>query len=466
MNNLFFSKKNILIFFFLTIFLLSFLINFSYGAEKDRIKGWAWSENIGWISLNCSNTDYCNEIDYGVTILSTGYLSGYAWSENIGWIDFSSYGDAFFNSNTGDLSGSVRVVSGLEDSGDDFDGRISLSGSNYGLSLDLNTYEIEGWAWGSEVLGWISFNCSNENSCSSSNYSSTYDPFYFDFTASAGLSLNDEADYQSDVTLSWETEESVTSCLATGGSGTEWTDEQVKTTGYPTISTFTISEIEEDNSFSLECQNAAGFKIQRDLDIFVKPPAPIVSISSDDNNINYGGSIKLTWTALHVGSCEASGSWTGSKSIGENITEDKSNLTNFENYYLLTCISSYPSYYPDSVSASVLVNVEKLEVDFYADKEIIPYNDPVILNWRIDYANSCSISGDWDLFDFPTDPYDPDNPTYEFPISAGNHTFETGIKNVEGEIFSYTLTCSGTNGQTYEETINVKVGENPIFREN
>jgi len=53
----------------------------------DNVSGWAWSENIGWISFN--NTTGGGGVNYGVNIGSDGIFSGYAWSENIGWISFN-----------------------------------------------------------------------------------------------------------------------------------------------------------------------------------------------------------------------------------------------------------------------------------------------------------------------------------------------------------------------------------------
>ena len=76
------------------IFLLIIFVVFGFfifgkvnAGTTDNVSGWAWSENIGWISFN--NTTGGGTTNYGVNINpSTGVFSGYAWSENIGWIDF------------------------------------------------------------------------------------------------------------------------------------------------------------------------------------------------------------------------------------------------------------------------------------------------------------------------------------------------------------------------------------------
>ncbi|MDD5031678.1 MAG: hypothetical protein PHR36_01380, partial [Patescibacteria group bacterium] len=58
-------------------------------ASDNNVTGYAWSENIGWISFSCSNDNSCLTVDYGVAVdPATGNISGYAWSENIGWISF------------------------------------------------------------------------------------------------------------------------------------------------------------------------------------------------------------------------------------------------------------------------------------------------------------------------------------------------------------------------------------------
>jgi len=96
-------------------------INFE-GVEagtSDNVRGWAWGENMGWISMNCYNDfdyDYlfenccsggedCPEElkgsgglwqnDYGVTYVDSSLgnyidnaLMGYAWSDKVGWICF------------------------------------------------------------------------------------------------------------------------------------------------------------------------------------------------------------------------------------------------------------------------------------------------------------------------------------------------------------------------------------------
>ncbi len=96
------SKYNKTIFFlFLTVTVIvagfyvlqSNEIFMSSAGSDDNFSGYAWSENFGWISFNCTNEGNCGDSDYGVDLdMESGDFSGYAWSENIGWIDFAPDG--------------------------------------------------------------------------------------------------------------------------------------------------------------------------------------------------------------------------------------------------------------------------------------------------------------------------------------------------------------------------------------
>ena len=159
-------KNNTLKFLIFTLAFFSFLgiSHQANAAVADNVSGWAWSSNIGWISLNCTNTS-CASSNYGVSINpATGNMSGYAWSSNIGWISFNNASGCPPNTScqphvdmiTGVSSGWAKALAGSPASG--WDGWISLKGSNYGISLAPSTGVLSGFAWGSSVVGWVEFN--------------------------------------------------------------------------------------------------------------------------------------------------------------------------------------------------------------------------------------------------------------------------------------------------------------------
>lgn len=203
-------------------------------ATTDKVSGFAWSENIGWISFNSENDHdptalgrQISAIPYGVTINgATNVLSGYAWSDKdsgVGWISFNlsdtgappaeyNYSAQGYiakyvvvdpSTGAGELRGWARAISvcptlpcRTSDNAGGWDGWIKLqkhpsdAGGNYGALWDgatlhavpwdslINGKELKNWAWGSDVAGWVSFNCKNDHStapgvqsvCADSNY--------------------------------------------------------------------------------------------------------------------------------------------------------------------------------------------------------------------------------------------------------------------------------------------------------
>ena len=126
-------------------------VNFGYSGGNvfvpegaGDLSGFAYSDNIGWISLNCVSTNSCATVSYKVSSDASGNLSGWAWSENYGWISFNCSNDN------------------------------SCDSSNYKVTVNQTTGDFDGYAW-SQNLGWTSFNCATggsgqTNICSTSNY--------------------------------------------------------------------------------------------------------------------------------------------------------------------------------------------------------------------------------------------------------------------------------------------------------
>ena len=226
---------------FLILIIFSLPINALAGVS-DNVTGYAWSENIGWIDFNCTNLSSCVTSDYGVNVDPvTGNMSGYAWSENIGWIRFDPPSDfdtglypggpqysARLNLDNGFIYGWIRACAGINDDGDGipdncngptrvdgWDGWIKMRcdgleciNSTYTVLVDQSTGEFQYWAWGSDVVGWINFNCLNQDSCVTSDYKVVVDPDIFNQPPSA-INLSEAQDNYCGastppVRLSWE----------------------------------------------------------------------------------------------------------------------------------------------------------------------------------------------------------------------------------------------------------------------
>src|SRR3990167_453063 len=175
----------------LLVLFVSYFITVSQGDTKkvkadssNILSGYAWSENIGWISLNSSNCDTNGNgfidtsacggtdtaaspvINYSVNVDQSGKLSGYAWSEYIGWISANEAdlvacpkGSCTAKLLNNKLTGWLKALSGDLFPSDGWDGWISLSDNNpydYGPTLAANG-TFSGYAWGSDVVGWVDF---------------------------------------------------------------------------------------------------------------------------------------------------------------------------------------------------------------------------------------------------------------------------------------------------------------------
>ncbi|MDO8462862.1 MAG: hypothetical protein Q7S96_01120 [bacterium] len=169
----------------------------------ENVAGWAWSEQVGWISMNGTNcerfgtNDPCNlggtyaDPSYGVHTDALGFLSGFAWSRSVQWICFGATCDGYggqtppggwtarFNAITGQATGWAKVL-GLGDDGwialscdqatPSSPGGTCASGISYFTTwqeLDVPNGEWSGYAWngpaavGGHALGWISWRPQN-----------------------------------------------------------------------------------------------------------------------------------------------------------------------------------------------------------------------------------------------------------------------------------------------------------------
>ena len=425
---------------------------------NDRFDGWAWSPNIGWVSFNCTNTNYCATVQYGVTLAGDGTsITGWAWSENIGWIDMSG---ATFNKATGAITGTVSAVTGTIEA-DGWDGLIYLSDTApiaYGGVVAMDD-DVDGYAWGGTVVGWLSYNCANTGTCGIVDYAVRVTPFAFEFTADGGLTPATKVAYGGGVTLSWTTDGAV-SCTAFDGGTTTWRTPAAKTAGEPTPASFFVDNLLVNTLFTLRCQNSAGKQVTKALTIFVATPPPSLTLTADDTNIGFNTATTIRWDALNIASCSASGAWSGAKAVGAGRSQSSGSLTSSSNNFSLTCSSNAPLDYPTPVFALVTIFVEKLSLNFMATPSTIPYSDPALLQWETEWASSCTASGGegttWATV--PAKAFADGVRTQEVFKSGTTLKLDPGS-------YSFTLTCNGSSGQQSIKTTVLKVGRNPNFSE-
>lgn len=143
-------------------------------AVRTNVAGWAWSSNFGWVDFNCDNgaaSSTCANF-YGVNVDPLErILGGYAWSNTLGWISFEENDPPDYNYTTACLDPEF-----CNDIGDDCtacldqydnihgwakvlsleeNGWIKASGTveNYAVTYDGAEDEFEGWSWGAGTAG-------------------------------------------------------------------------------------------------------------------------------------------------------------------------------------------------------------------------------------------------------------------------------------------------------------------------
>ncbi|HBI25738.1 MAG: hypothetical protein UT41_C0001G0079 [Candidatus Wolfebacteria bacterium GW2011_GWC2_39_22] len=149
---------------------------FAVPPTDPSVRGWMWSSNIGWISLDCRDGGRCGtgagQANYSSPVnLTTGVVSGYAWSSNIGWIKMNPTGPypaapshgLQANMDTGELSGWIRACAGAANANcsgaavDGWDGWIQIRDAKVSTAgyITNRAGDDGGWLWGGDVVGWV-----------------------------------------------------------------------------------------------------------------------------------------------------------------------------------------------------------------------------------------------------------------------------------------------------------------------
>ena len=177
--------------------------------DTKELSGYAWSSNVGWISMNCSNTGSCGPIGVNgeehkvVLDEDTGNLTGYAWSSHAGWLQFGGYNTTDFpvdsstqsiNANidtaTGNMNGWVRF---LGFGGDELTEATTTTASQTIMDVDL--FDEEG-----VTITSVGFSENSSGSISDINLDSTNHARGVDNNTKSMTGLRGQSHYIMDIT--------------------------------------------------------------------------------------------------------------------------------------------------------------------------------------------------------------------------------------------------------------------------
>jgi hypothetical protein len=278
------------------LFSIALLFSLTLGAKAvsagtgDNVTGWAWSSNIGWISMNCTNDSSCGTSNYGVNKNVDNTLTGYAWSSTVGWIQFG--GQAGFPSGSGTTGANVAVsgtnvtgwIRGLANGGG-WDGWISMRGTSPAYGVTLSGTAMSGWAWGGDVVGWISFSCSDSGTCGTVNYGVTLSGDASLDVKSGGVSIvgSTTVPYGTVPTFEW------TLTSLPGGTTCSVSKTSVGGTAFTTISGISSSSsavgsalTDAAYTYQIECVNGSPI-VTKTVSFTVLPQVASFSIGGTEN---------------------------------------------------------------------------------------------------------------------------------------------------------------------------------------
>lgn len=384
------NTKLILIVSVFTVMIVSVFFSLSepkaQASTADNVSGYAWSGNIGWISLNCTNTSCTSPAtNYGLNIDASGNVYGYAWSSNIGWIKFGGLASFGFPSGPGtssteakvngnNITGWVRACGGLNtvttpqinqttpnsscygvSRTDGWDGWISLSGTGYGLninSINTTTSSITGYAWGSDVVGWIQFNgVTSVIPVPGGTLALTANGSSSPITVNSGSTVT----LSSSGTLLDTTVNGTANSTADGVASTDWTGSKTcpgssAVTYTPNLVLNNTGSAVKTFTFTLQCTvltaNGGGFVNSNTVTVNVNPPPTAVASLSLIANSSTTSANTITVNSGETFSLSASGNLLDGTDGTASATPSNSSWTGSNK----SCPSSTPISYTPSFS--------------------------------------------------------------------------------------------------------------------
>ncbi|MFA6519923.1 MAG: CARDB domain-containing protein, partial [Candidatus Paceibacterota bacterium] len=245
-----------------------------------------------------------------------------------------------------------------------------------------------------------------------------------------------------------------TSCTASG----DWSGSKASSYTTEVLPAYTATGT---HTYNLSCTGPGGTTAATPLTITVTtPPAPTVNLYlSPTTTLTYatalsviaGGGVApvLSWSSFNATSCTASGSWSGSKSIGNTLSwpymwqETVGPYATIGSYsYTLTCTGA-----GGTTSVTRTVTAKELTpptVTLNAYATTVYVGNSATLYWSPIDATSCTASGDWSgskdaIWTAET------LPAY---TATGTHT--------------YNLSCTGPGGTTAATPLTITVTAQPL----
>jgi hypothetical protein len=200
------------------------------------------------------------------------------------------------------------------------------------------------------------------------------------------VSVNATADdqdleYNTSTIISW-TSQNANYCRVYYGS---WTGNLLANGSYNT------GNLINNKTYTVRCYN--NFDTDDDTVLInVAPnlvPPPSLNFYSDAGTVDYNTTTELNWDVTDADSLEASGDWSGSKTIPSG-SESTGNLIDDKNYIL----DAYGYGGHSGINFNVIVGdpISPPTVTITSDLETVLYNEGTVIRWTSEHADWCKLS--------------------------------------------------------------------------
>ncbi len=215
---------------------------------------------------------------------------------------------------------------------------------------------------------------------------------------------------------------------------------------YTTAGTFTVELTASDFEGVVDSKSITVNVIEQ------SNPTPSIDLKANNQDgtltVTVNTPVTLTWSSQNVTVCTASGSWTGSRSLGSS--EVVTPTTAGSRTYTLTCTDADNATVSDSVT--VVATDDSVPppsspaVDLKANNQdgtlTVTVNTPVTLTWSSQNVATCDASGAW------TGSRSLGSSETITPTTAGSR--------------AYTLTCTGANNATVSDSVTVVATDDSV----
>ncbi len=267
----------------------------------QKLLGWAWSDNIGWISLSNENCDFlaegtCQNQNYNYYVQAKaaemadgevkGEIIGWGWSDNIGWVCFGQTCQGYSDLTPPDGWQTYAKQAGTNDplvfgwAWNESIGLISLNCGLNSIPCETSDYQLKliksdfgsvqrltllGWAW-SDISGWTSFTPEISDTLP------WLQTKYGDIYARKGILGNEPPDYGYNATYQIISGDIITNFRSARGE--DWIKQGFQEIGFPRPSTrysnvlgkINISDLLCDLSVQNTCINKFGKIVEKIID--------------------------------------------------------------------------------------------------------------------------------------------------------------------------------------------------------